>query len=261
VKRGALRPRTTLVAIVAVACIAASSATAAGLLIGTAQLRTGAVTAPKLGLGAVTTPKLKVRSVNRARLALGSVGTDQLGDGAVGSAKLADGSISAADLATGSVGSAAIADGSITPADIGSGIVRGDVTVESVRASLASNQADAVVYDAGVGSKLRVTCFPDDRSQVRASFTGSANGGDSSAQWDGFHEMTTGPAIVSWSYADANGGTINLGTDSLHSGSVYVQFGSSAQSQRRLLRFDFMVRPQGDADGGCLVLGTVTTLA
>jgi hypothetical protein len=258
----------------AVSVVAAGSAGAVTrLMISSANIRAGAVTSPKLRFGAVTTPKIKVRSVNRARLALGAVGGAQIGTGAVGSSQLADGSIGSVDLAAGSVTSATIADGSIasvdiadssltggdiadgsiTPADIGSGIVRGDVSVERARLNVVRNSGYVTIFDVGQGSTIKFSCDGADGSELVAFVTPTG---------DGFARMTG----AEWTPAGTTGGSftatgsVSMGTAPTHVGWVYFEFGP-ATAPRVNVRVDYMMRKQGDADGGCTIIATSTTVA
>lgn len=82
-------------------------------LVGTRNLRDGAVTEPKIADGAVTTSKVgnaavtngKIAdgAVTSGKLAAGAVGADQIGDDAVGTEKLADGAVTTGKLADGAV--------------------------------------------------------------------------------------------------------------------------------------------------------------
>lgn len=80
----------------------------ASQLIGTSDLKKGAVTTPKLAgaavsaaklkSGAVTTPKLRDRAVTTPKLRDGSVTGTKIAPGAVGTSQLADGAVRAGDL-------------------------------------------------------------------------------------------------------------------------------------------------------------------
>ena len=97
---------------VAMALVAGSSATAAGLDC------TGCVTATELAAGAVTTTKLANDSVDSTKIADGAVTTTGLANDSVDSTTIADGAITATELANDSVGSTAIADGAVAPTDV-----------------------------------------------------------------------------------------------------------------------------------------------
>ncbi len=87
--------------------------------VGSAQLRTGAVTNSALGPKAVDASKLADGSVGNTQLAAKAVDAGKLSDGAVGSGQLAMDSVTASKVADNSIGAAAIADGGLQTRDIG----------------------------------------------------------------------------------------------------------------------------------------------
>src|SRR6478609_5095851 len=82
--------------------VALSGGAYAAGLVGTSQLKNGAVTAPKIAARAVTSTKL--------------------GSGAVVGGKIKTGAVTSGKLAPGAVGSTAIADGSVAPGDLSAAV-------------------------------------------------------------------------------------------------------------------------------------------
>jgi hypothetical protein len=87
--------------------------------VGSAQLRTGAVTTNALGAKAVDASKLADGGVGNRQLAAKAVDAGKLADGAVGSGQLAMDAVTSSKIADGSVGAAAIADGGLQTRDLG----------------------------------------------------------------------------------------------------------------------------------------------
>src|SRR6476619_8454098 len=85
--------------------VALSGGAYAAGLVGTSQLKNGAVTAPKIAARAVTSTKL--------------------GSGAVVGGKIKTGAVTPGKLAPGAVGSTAIADGSLAPEDLSAAVHAG----------------------------------------------------------------------------------------------------------------------------------------
>lgn len=150
-------PRRTIAALIACALVAGAALPALGsaagetarALIGTAQLRNGAVTDAKVkrgtlrysafrakevapwslkgipAAGALTgrfpNPGLAAGSVKAVQIAQGAVGRSEIAAGAVGSEELAQGAVRAIDIANGSIGAAKIAPNSIGKGQIAPG--------------------------------------------------------------------------------------------------------------------------------------------
>ncbi len=120
------------VALLALFVACSGTAIAAGVpvnSVGTLQLKTGAVIAPKIRDGAVTSSKLATNSVSQRAMQAGSVGTleiqqnsIQAGDlrvGAVTTGTIANGAVSASKIRAGAVGTSRLANGAVTNAKIG----------------------------------------------------------------------------------------------------------------------------------------------
>jgi hypothetical protein len=187
----------TAIALLALVVAAGGTGWAAPL-VGTANLRAGAVTKAKLAPGSVTTAKLARNSVTAVKIAsgavtatklarnavrgsaivdgavtrnklgplavdtfalnLGAVRTDQLGDGAVTTAKLADAAVTAPKVADGAIAGAKIAANAITADKIADGQV-----VEGVGTPLASrvelaNGAEGLVFPVPGFGTLSALC-------------------------------------------------------------------------------------------------------
>jgi hypothetical protein len=101
--------------------------------IGTAQLKNGAVTTPKLHTNAVTSPKLKNGAVTAGKLGTNAVTKTKIAPGAVTSDALADSSVSTENLSVGVVTSEKLTDGAVLTAKLGDGAVEsgklGDLSV------------------------------------------------------------------------------------------------------------------------------------
>jgi hypothetical protein len=138
-----------LVVALAVGAALPSLGTAASTLIGTAQLKNGAVTNAKVRAGSLRLtafakgqvapadlagiraggvltgtyprPGLANGSVKAAQIATGAVGKTELAAGAVGSDELAAGAVRAADIANGSIGASKLAPNSIGKGQIAPG--------------------------------------------------------------------------------------------------------------------------------------------
>ena len=138
-----------IVVALAVGAVLPSLGTAAGGLIGTAQLKNGAVTNAKVRAGSLRytafskgqvaradlkgiradgvltgtfpAPGLANGSVKAAQIATGAVGKSELAAGAVGSDELAAGAVRAADIANGSIGASKLAPNSIGKGQIAPG--------------------------------------------------------------------------------------------------------------------------------------------
>lgn len=87
--------------------------------VGSAQLRTGAVTSKAIGAKAVDATKLADGAVGNTQLAAKAVDAAKLADGAVGPTQLATDAVTASKVADGSIGAAAIADGGLQTKDLG----------------------------------------------------------------------------------------------------------------------------------------------
>ncbi|MES1192957.1 MAG: hypothetical protein ABUM26_01435, partial [Solirubrobacterales bacterium] len=85
--------------------------------VGSAQLRSGAVTNSALGPKAVDASKLADGAVGNTQLAAKAVDAGRLADGAVGSGQLAMDAVTASKVADNSIGAAAIADGGLQTRD------------------------------------------------------------------------------------------------------------------------------------------------
>lgn len=128
--------------------------------VGTVQLRSNAVTAPKIKNGAIVAAKLAPNAVTGKAivnstitaddLALNAVTTSELAAGAVGIAQLADGSITTSKLAPAAVGTLQIADRSIRTADIGLGQVTGAELADTT--ITAADLVDGAVTNAKITS-------------------------------------------------------------------------------------------------------------
>lgn len=100
--------------------VALSGGTAyAAATVGTADIRNGAVTAPKLAAGAVTNGKIAAAAVRTGKIAAGAVSTTRLAPNAVRTSRIADGAVTSRKLAAGAVGSAKIRDGQVRASDLG----------------------------------------------------------------------------------------------------------------------------------------------
>jgi hypothetical protein len=101
---------------------------AAGLLVGTKQLKNNAVTSRKIKNGnvrnrdyarnSISSGKLRTASVTNTKLAESSVSTGKLADAAVTTGKLADAAVTTGKLADDAVTSAKVADNSLTATDV-----------------------------------------------------------------------------------------------------------------------------------------------
>jgi hypothetical protein len=127
-----------------VAALSGGSAWAAAT-IGTAQIKDGAVTTPKIAAGAVktgkvgslaiTTAKIGDGQVTSAKVASAAVTTSKLGPGAVTTDKLADAQVTTSKLADGQVTTTKIANEQVTEAKLGPNAVStGKIADFSVRA-------------------------------------------------------------------------------------------------------------------------------
>jgi hypothetical protein len=87
--------------------------------VGSAQLRSGAVTAGAIGAKAVDASKLADGSVGNTQLAAKAVDAGKLADSSVGTGQLAMDAVTSSKIADGSIGGAAIADGTLGTRDIG----------------------------------------------------------------------------------------------------------------------------------------------
>lgn len=135
----------------------------------TIKIASGAVTAPKLARnavrgaaivdGAVTRSKLGPLAVDTFALNLGAVRTDQLGDGAATTPKLADAAVTTAKLGDGSVVGAKLAANAITADKIADGqVVEGVGTPLAARVELANGQDGSIFAVPGFGT-LSALCI------------------------------------------------------------------------------------------------------
>ena len=106
--------------------------------IGTAQLKNGAV----------TNPKIAANAVNGQKIVNGSVGGVDLANNAVNGPKIFDGSIAAPDLADNSVNGAKIADGSVAGADLA------DNSVNTAKIADHTVYADDLTFNAVNSSNI-----------------------------------------------------------------------------------------------------------
>jgi len=229
-------PRRTIAALIACALVAGAALPALGsaagetarALIGTAQLKNGAVTDAKVkrgtlrytafkakeaapwslkgipAAGALTgtypNPGLAAGSVKAAQIAQGAVGRSEIAAGAVGSEELAQGAVRAIDIANGSIGAAKIAPnsigkGQIAPGGVGaSEIANGAVGVPELAAL-----PGARVY---VGEGTRVQLASGARTAVAFGQVAYTQGGVWSnarpdrltAPVEGVYQVTAGAA-------------------------------------------------------------------
>lgn len=172
----------TLIALLALV-VAAGGTGWAATLVGTAQLRGGAVTSAKLARNSVTTVKIKPGAVTATRLArnsvrgsaivdgavtrsklgplavdtfalnLGAVRTDQLGDGAVTTPKLADAAVTTAKVADGAITGVKVAANAITADKIADGqVVEGTGAPIAARVVVADGATQPVATVTGLGT-------------------------------------------------------------------------------------------------------------
>ena len=105
------------------------------------KIGTGAVTETKIGTGAVTNTKLGDNSVSTGKIADGAVTTEKLDDKAVTTAKIDDGAVTAGQIGAKAVTTAKIDDGAVTTDQLGDSAVTtgkiadGAVTTEKLDAS------------------------------------------------------------------------------------------------------------------------------
>jgi hypothetical protein len=122
-----------IVALIALFAALGGASYAAATKIGTAQLKNGAVTAPKLHRFAVTSTKIATGAVNGSKIASAAVGRPQLSAASVTNDAIADGAISPEKLETGAVTTEKLVDGAVTTAKLGDGAVEsgklGDLAV------------------------------------------------------------------------------------------------------------------------------------
>lgn len=141
---------------------------AAGL-VGTAQLKDGAVTTPKLHNNAVKSGKILDGQVMGVDLANGAVKSAKIFDGtvsiadlaadAVSTAQIVDGSVANSDLAANSVTSSKIGAGQVTSSDLGTGSVQDTdlgtiVEVSATSLVTANNGVRGISVECPAGSKL-----------------------------------------------------------------------------------------------------------
>ena len=141
---------------------------AAGL-VGTAQLKDGAVTTPKLHNNAVKSGKIldgEVKridiangAINAAKIFDGSVGIAEMASDAVSTAQIVDGSVANADLAPNSVSSSKIGAGQVGTSDLAAGAVQDAelgtiVEVVATSATVANGAEAGITADCPAGSKL-----------------------------------------------------------------------------------------------------------
>lgn len=141
--------------------------------VATANIGTGAVTAPKIASGAITVSKLGSQAVNDtaikdeavsgAKLASSAVSTAKIATEAVTAAKLASGCIDhPSKLANGVVGNAQIADSSVDRFKLASGAVR-SANLDDLSVSTAKIQTDAVT-SAKIADGAIITALLDNDS-------------------------------------------------------------------------------------------------
>ena len=137
--------------------------------VGSAQLRSGAVTNSALGSKAVDASKLADGGVGNTQLAAKAVDAGKLADGAVGSGQLAMDAVTSSKVADGAIGAAAIADGGLQTRDLGD--FYGSVSVPFAKFTANSCQVasidDPVPSAPGQGNQIA-----DDVVSVSPSTTG-----------------------------------------------------------------------------------------
>jgi hypothetical protein len=245
-------------AIALLALVVAAGGTGwAATLVGTAQLRAGAVTKAKLARNSVTTVKIASGAVTAPKLArnavrgpaivdgavtrgklgplavdtfalnLGAVRTDQLGDGAVTTAKLADGAVTTPKLGDASVTGAKVAANAITADKIADGqVVEGRGAPLAARVELATGTANApILAVTGLGT-ITATCTGGAASLAFVNGAGT----DINLQITGVTNGVTDEALVA-RLNPANGGsasTVNGGTGGIQSLTFQASYADAA---------------------------------
>lgn len=120
-KADLLHPATVLAGIALF--VSLGGVTYAAATIGTAQLKTGAVTRAKIKNRAVSPSKLANRAVTNEKLATNAVTPAKLRNGAVTVGKLADGAVQTSNLENGAVTESKVGAGAVTASKLGAGAV------------------------------------------------------------------------------------------------------------------------------------------
>jgi hypothetical protein len=114
----------TIVATIAL-LVALGGAAYSAATIGTADIRNGAVSGPKIKRNAVTGTKIAPGAVGRRDLARGAVSAGKIAPAAVGAAALGTGAVTPSKLASNAVTGATLANGSVTTEKLGPNAVTG----------------------------------------------------------------------------------------------------------------------------------------
>jgi hypothetical protein len=114
----------TIVATIAL-LVALGGAAYSAATIGSADIRNGAVTGPKIARNAVTGPKIAPGAVGRRDLARAAVSSGKIAPAAVGAGALGTGAVTPGKLAPNAVTGATLANGSVTTDKLGPNAVTG----------------------------------------------------------------------------------------------------------------------------------------
>jgi hypothetical protein len=118
------RHLTTIVVAMVTAAVTAGGPALAAAMIGTADIRNGAVTTPKLADAAVSAAKVAAGAVRTGKVADAAITAPKLSNSSVGTTKVADGAVTAPKLGSASVGTTKLASAAVTSGKIADGQVR-----------------------------------------------------------------------------------------------------------------------------------------
>jgi hypothetical protein len=118
--------------------------------VGTAQLKDGAVTNPKVAADAITTTKVKDGAVKTTDIAAANVTGSLLADGSVTSLKVGDGAITGPKLAQNSVSNSKVIDGAITSTKVSDGAITSTKVADG--AITSTRVADGAITSTKIGA-------------------------------------------------------------------------------------------------------------